>query len=440
MLRKKIGIIALLVLICTYVSAQNAAERAKQKAKDKATQRTETKTDEAIDKGLDGIENGIKGLFKKKKKKTDSTESKEKDTTKPSESTKNTDNTNNPSSTKQESKTSFKSYSKYDFIAGEKVLYFENFERLDVGDFPAEFNTNASGEVVTIEGKTDKWLNLTKNGSFVPEKINSLPENFTLEFEVGIDGNPTNNYSGLGLNFTTIAEELMKDMFFSKGTSLVYLHPGAAQISMEIYPINGTDIANEFPMPQWNVEENRFAKISIWRQKGRLRLYVNENKLLDIPRFFSENKPYSFAFFRRYFNDCNQFIGNIKYAIGLPDTRNKLITEGKFVTTGILFEFQKANVKQESFGVIKEIATVLKENASLKVKVIGHTSNDGDATANLTLSKQRALAVKEILVTEFGIEASRLETDCKGGAEPVDKTNTPTGKANNRRVEFLSIK
>lgn len=440
MLRKKIGIIALLVLICTYVSAQNAAERAKQKAKDKATQRTETKTDEAIDKGLDGIENGIKGLFKKKKKKTDSTESKEKDTTKPSESTKNTDNTNNPSSAKQESKTSFKSYSKYDFIAGEKVLYFENFERLDVGDFPAEFNTNASGEVVTIEGKTDKWLNLTKNGSFVPEKINNLPENFTLEFEVGIDGDPSNNMSGLGLIFTTNADDLLKDAFFERGSSVVYLHPGAAQAFINILPLNSTDISNELKMPQWNVEENRFAKVSIWRQKGRLRLYVNETKLLDLPRFFSEQKPYNFSILRSYFNDCNQFIGNIKYAIGLPDTRNKLITEGKFVTTGILFEFQKANVKQESFGVIKEIATVLKENASLKVKVIGHTSNDGDANANLTLSKQRALAVKEILVTEFGIEASRLETDGKGGAEPVDKTNTTTGKANNRRVEFISIK
>lgn len=439
MLRKKISFIALLVLVCTYASAQNAAERAKQRAKDKATQRTESKTDDAIDKGLDGIENGIKGLFKKKKKKTDSTEVKKEDTQQPSTSTEKTNNsTSTPAS--KENKTGFKSYSKYDFIAGEKVLYFENFERLDVGDFPAEFNTNASGEVVTIEGKTDKWLNLTKNGSFVPEKINNLPENFTLEFEVGIEGDPSNNYSGLGLNFTTIAKELMKDMFFSKGTSLVYLHPGAAQISMAVYPTNGTDISNDLPMPQWNVEENRFAKISVWRQKGRLRLYVNENKLLDIPRFFSENKSYSFAFFRNYFNECSQFIGNIKYAIGLPDTRNKLITEGKFVTTGILFEFQKANVKQESFGVIKEIATVLKENASVKVKVVGHTSNDGDASANLTLSKQRALAVKEILVTEFGIEASRLETDGKGGAEPVDKTNTTTGKANNRRVEFLSIK
>jgi OmpA-OmpF porin, OOP family len=439
MAKNKIGLFTLLVLFGTYTSAQNAAERTKQKAKDKVNQRTETKTDDAIDKGLDGIENGIKGLFKKKKKKTDSTETKKEAVIEPAVSAEKNNNT--PGTTvSTENKVGFKSYSKFDFIAGEKVLYFENFERLDVGDFPAEFNTNASGEVVKIEGKTDKWLNLTKNGAFIPEKINNLPENFTLEFEVGIDGDPTNNYSGFGLNFTTIAEDLMKDMFFSKGTSVVYLHPGAAQAFVEIYPVNGTDISNEIAMPQWNVEANKFAKVSIWRQKGRLRLYVNENKLLDLPRFFSENKPYSFSFFRRYFNDCNQFLGNIKYAIGLPDTRNKLITDGKFVTTGILFDINKAIVKQESYGVIKEIATVLKENPGVKVKVIGHTSSDGDANANLILSKQRALAVKDILMKEFGIEDNRLETDGKGAAEPIDKTNTPTGKANNRRVEFITIK
>lgn len=435
---KKFCFIAVLLLISTCIDAQNAAERAKQKAKDRATQRTESKTDEAIDKGLDGIENGIKGLFKKKKKKTDGTEAKQEDTTQPSSSKEKVNNSSSTSAS-NENKTGFKSYSKFDFISGEKVLYFENFERLNVGDFPAEFNTNSSGEVVTIDGKADKWLNLTKNGSFVPEKINNLPENFTLEFEVGIDGDPSNNMSGLGLIFTTNADDLLKDAFFDRGSSVVYLHPGAAQASINILPLNSSDISNELKMPQWDVEENRFAKISIWRQKGRLRLYVNENKLLDLPRFFSEQKPYNFSILRSYFNDCNQFIGNIKYAIGLPDTRNKLITEGKFVTTGILFEFQKADVKAESFGIIKEIATVLKDNPTVKIKIIGHTSNDGDANANLTLSKQRAIAVKDVLVNEFGIDASRLETDGKGGTAPIDTTNTTTGKANNRRVEFIKL-
>jgi outer membrane protein OmpA-like peptidoglycan-associated protein len=130
---------------------------------------------------------------------------------------------------------------------------------------------------------------------------------------------------------------------------------------------------------------------------------------------------------------------NVKYAIGKPDTRSKLFTEGKFVTTGILFEFQKANVKPESYGILKEIATALKENPTAKIKIIGHTSNDGDASANLALSKERAIAVKQTLATEFGIDANQLSTDGKGGAEPIDTSNTPIGKANNRRVEFIKL-
>ncbi|HNF29787.1 MAG TPA: OmpA family protein, partial [Chitinophagaceae bacterium] len=137
--------------------------------------------------------------------------------------------------------------------------------------------------------------------------------------------------------------------------------------------------------------------------------------------------------------DGSAFLANLRVAEGLPDTRNKLITEGKFVTNGILFEFQKAEVKPESYAVIKEIATVLKENPTIKIKITGHTSNDGDANANLTLSKQRAAAVQSVLTNEFGIDASRMQTDGKGGSEPVDTTNTPTGKANNRRVEFIKL-
>jgi OmpA-OmpF porin, OOP family len=116
-----------------------------------------------------------------------------------------------------------------------------------------------------------------------------------------------------------------------------------------------------------------------------------------------------------------------------------LITEGKFSTTGILFDFQKTTVKPESYGVIKEIATALKENPTVKINIIGHTSNDGEANANLVLSKQRAVAVKQVLISEFGIEANRMETDGKGGAEPVDKSGTAAGKANNRRVEFIKL-
>ena len=133
------------------------------------------------------------------------------------------------------------------------------------------------------------------------------------------------------------------------------------------------------------------------------------------------------------------FISNIKVATGKPDTRHKLIEEGKFSTTGILFDFNSDKIKPTSYGVVKEIADVLQQNSGIKVKIIGHTDSDGSDVSNLELSRKRSAAVKDMLVNEFGIDVSRVETDGKGEAQPVADNKTREGKAANRRVEFIKL-
>ena len=98
-----------------------------------------------------------------------------------------------------------------------------------------------------------------------------------------------------------------------------------------------------------------------------------------------------------------------------------------------------ANIKPESYGTLKQLADVLKENADVKVKIVGYTDSDGDEAKNLDLSKRRAASVKEALSKEFGIDTNRMETDGKGEADPIDTNKTPEGKANNRRVEFVKL-
>lgn len=418
-------------LVCASV-AHAQVINPKETTKRKVEERTNRKADETIDKGLDKIEKGISSLFKKKDKNAKDAKS---DT-----SGKSSD-TGKAVSTNSGSNTTAKSSSKFDFEPGNKLLYFDNFDRLNIGDFPAEFNTNASGEVVNVSGKAGKWLSMTKNGVFIPESIKTLPENFTLEFEVGLIGNPGNNYSGLALNFTTDKEQLFKDVLFGWSSSILYLHPGADLASIQILPSNGeNEINNDIPMRQWSENGKRFAKVSIWRQKGRLRVYLNEDKLVDAPRFFAEDKPYHLAFSRRLFEDnCEILMTNIRYAVAGEDTRNKLITEGKFVTNGILFDVNSDNIKSESGLVLKEIANVLQENPSVNIKIIGHTDSDGDANANLLLSQKRALAVKNTLVNFFGINANRMQTDGKGESQPVQSNTTVEGKAQNRRVEFVKL-
>jgi hypothetical protein len=181
-------------------------------SKSKTYERGEQKSDETVDKALNKVEDKINNLFKKKDKKKKEEQVEENS----QEINQNSSNTSNKSSSNSKN---VKSNSKFDFVPGEKELYFDNFDRLNTGDFPAEFNTNASGEIVNVDEREGKWLNMTKNGAFIPDNIKQLPLNFTLEFEVGINYDPTNNYSGLGLNFTTQSDDLMKDMFFSTSWS-----------------------------------------------------------------------------------------------------------------------------------------------------------------------------------------------------------------------------
>ena len=172
-------------------------------------------------------------------------------------------------------------------------------------------------------------------------------------------------------------------------------------------------------------------------------MYVNEDKVFDLPRGLAPGKDYNLALFELpndMSRDNDQYLfGNLKLAVGAPDTRNKLITEGKFVTTGILFDVNSDKIKPASFGVLKEIAGVLKENESVKIKIVGHTDSDGDDQANMELSKKRAASVKVALANEFGISESRIVTDGMGEKQPVNDNNSSEAKANNRRVEFIKV-
>lgn len=115
------------------------------------------------------------------------------------------------------------------------------------------------------------------------------------------------------------------------------------------------------------------------------------------------------------------------------------MSTGKIVSRGILFDVNSDNIKPESYGALQEIAKTLIGLPDVNVKIIGHTDSDGDDQKNLVLSKNRAQAVKLFLTSEFGISANRMEIEGRGETEPVDSNDSPTGKSNNRRVEFVKL-
>jgi outer membrane protein OmpA-like peptidoglycan-associated protein len=96
-------------------------------------------------------------------------------------------------------------------------------------------------------------------------------------------------------------------------------------------------------------------------------------------------------------------------------------------------------MKPESMGEINRITSLMKDHPELKFEIGGHTDSDGDDAYNLKLSQQRADAVKTQLVAQ-GIDATRFTTKGYGSTKPMADNATPEGKANDRRVEFTSLK
>jgi outer membrane protein OmpA-like peptidoglycan-associated protein len=114
----------------------------------------------------------------------------------------------------------------------------------------------------------------------------------------------------------------------------------------------------------------------------------------------------------------------------------QLAEQKRAVTWGIYFDFNKDTIKPESAPVLKQIVQAMNDNPDWKLTVEGNTDNIGGDTYNLDLSKRRAAAVKQALVTQYNIAADRLSTNGFGASHPIETNDTLEGRARNRRVEL----
>lgn len=436
---KKLYFVFFLILAIGFTQTTQAQfldklkKKTEEKIKSEGEKRVDTKIDEGVEKGYDEVEKGIEN--------TDEEQTQEVDNSKTDQQNQNEqkiDNVKTSDNNETQEDPKFSSSTQYDFVPGDRVILFDDFSQDAVGDFPALWTTNAPGEINTINIAPGNWFNLNStDGNYFLLKNIEFPKNFIIEFDIV----PKKTGGRIAAGLLLYGEDKYKEMDNDP-------HPGLGGVMLSIERENWNTwgykkgekdmiIGKSAVKP---VVAEKVNHVIVWVQGRRLRVYHEGAKVIDMPTNIYDGVKLSRLCFRLSRGaSSGSYISNLRITDAAPDMRNKLLTEGKLVSYGIYFDVNKDVVKSESYGTIKEIAKVLGDNPNVNIKIVGHTDSDGDDKSNLDLSKRRSAAVKNVLVKEFGIDASRIETDGKGEIEPIAKNDSGVNKALNRRVEFIKL-
>ncbi|MBW2444200.1 MAG: OmpA family protein [Deltaproteobacteria bacterium] len=123
-----------------------------------------------------------------------------------------------------------------------------------------------------------------------------------------------------------------------------------------------------------------------------------------------------------------------------PQTPHTAVVDetGCWATPDIFFDFDSAEIKPRYHSTLEVIIAVLRRNPGLKIEIQGNTDNVGPESYNQMLSEKRALAVKEFMVAN-GVEPARLIAVGFGASRNVASNENDTGRALNRRIDFVPL-
>lgn len=395
---KKVLLAIIAATLCSTTHAQYYWDRAESRARHKAEQKAIDKQDAAIDRGINETEKGI-------------------------------DHASNGHTAYASGTQSLKAYSNYDFVPGRRIVFEDHFTDGQDGEFPMHWHLGAGQGVQNRVGDNNALLLTAGNFAHVSPTIKGtgyLQDTFTIEFDSYTAG-------GYGPHLYFYANT-QNAMSASNDLAQVNICKGniweGVQVSNHSESLKlDADYPAEIKATNY---KNRWHHIAIAYQQGQLKVYVDQYRILAVPSLGITPK----AFDIEGIGDANNpvVIANVKVAngSGLSAPANKIVTHG------INFDVNKATIRPESMGTLKNIVQIMRDNPQIKFEVGGHTDNDGGDGINMPLSQNRADAVRGQLIS-MGIAADRLTAKGYGATKPIGDNSTTEGKANNRRVEFVKI-
>ncbi len=398
-------------------SAEKAAERAVIR---KTEQKVNKETEKAMDTILGNGNNKNKRDSKKRKSKG---------------ANQNDSQANVPNDMEDSEETAVrtmpKTWSKYNFIPGDKIIFEDDLSGEENGEFPSRWDLSHGSAENAKQG--DENIIRFENRSIITplmETESYLPEVFTIEFDAYFE-DVYASWQSYNIRFWQGSN------YHSEGKDVFY--------PIEVFKDGATTHTKVQGNPKkYDAHDEGTGNTTGWKHiaisfnKRSLKVFVDEYRALNIPNYKFKPQLVSIGSYMHNPDGKTMAIKNIRIAEGGKKLYDRVMADGKFVTRGILFDVNKATLKPSSMGVINEVAKMMQEHTDLKFIIEGHTDSDGEEAHNLQLSEKRAAAVKEALKNS-GVGASRLQVKGMGETVPVSDNSTPEGKANNRRVEFLKI-
>ena len=342
---------------------------------------------------------------------------------------------------------------KNDFVRGSVVMFEDNMQGEQVGEFPSKWDlVRGNAEVATVNGVKcialvdgDGWISPLVKGGIK----NYLGDVFTIEYDMLFDDRPKDGAPSIELDIMNENEKQDNELFtiyygmsYDKQTiDCDYVRPTEEGYTHKEGHSSARDVCV--------INDGRWHHFALSFNKRAIKFYVDGKRVINVPN--AKAGAGWFTLWSGHKDERPTYVKDVVVAKGAVELYERNETDidakvaaiersiaetGKFVTNNILFETGKATLKAESMDEIKRIADYMKKNPNVRFEVQGHTDNQGSDAVNDPLSQQRAETVVKAL-EGLGVDGFNLRAVGKGSHEPVADNSTDAGRAKNRRVEFI---